>query len=369
LPISTPERKRKSVPVVKQRLLVKLLGINVPVVALVIVVLWFVLDTLAANYFALLMKEYHISPLDAHRMFIDSIHRYILWTSIGALALGAVLSFFFTQMVLRPLQQMTETARSISAGDYSSRVRTDSRDEIGELSRAFNQMAENLERIERLRRDMVSNVAHELRTPLTNINGYLEALQDGVVPPTRETFELLQEETLRLTHLVIDLLELARADAAKTSLHLDKVDISQLTARVLKRFELKLGHKRIQVETDWGQTSGAMADRDKAAQVIENLVKNALQYTPEGGSIKIRLQTTQGELRFTIENSGPGIEPRDLPFIFERFYRGEKSRSRDFGGTGIGLTIVRELVEAHEGKTGVESAPGRTIFWFTLPRG
>jgi two-component system, OmpR family, sensor histidine kinase BaeS len=352
---------------VKQRLLLKLLGINVPVVALVIVVLWLVLDTLAADYFSLLMKEYHISPIDAHQMFIHSVHRYILWTSIGALVLGALLSFFFTRMVLRPLHQMTDTARLISAGDYSSRVRADSRDEIGELAEAFNQMAENLDRIEQLRKDMVSNVAHELRTPLTNIKGYLEALQDGVVPPTLETFELLDEETVRLTHLVEDLLQLARADAAKTGLHLEDVDISGLTVRVLRSFDLKLAEKRIGVETELIEKSHAMADRGKIAQVMENLIKNALQYTPEAGFIRIRVNSSQEQLKFVIENSGPGIDPGDLPFVFERFYRGEKSRSRDYGGTGIGLTIVKELVEAHGGRVGVESTPAKTLFWFTLP--
>jgi two-component system, OmpR family, sensor histidine kinase BaeS len=337
------------------------------VVALVIVVLWLVLDTLAADYFSLLMKEYHISPVDAHQMFIDSVHRYIFWTSIGALALVALLSFIFTQMVLRPLHQMTETARMISEGNYSSKVRANSSDEIGELAAAFNQMAENLEIIEQLRKDMVSNVAHELRTPLTNIRGYLEALQDGVVLPTQETFELLQEETLRLTHLVEGLLQLARADAAKTDILREEVDISDLTARILKSFDLKLAEKRIVVDTALDGKACALADRDKIAQVMENLIKNALQYTPEAGTVSIRVQSSNKEVKFAVENSGPGIESGDLPLIFERFYRGEKSRSRDYGGTGIGLTIVKELVEAHGGEVGVESTAAKTLFWFTLP--
>ena len=351
----------------KQRLLLKLLGINVPVVALVIVVLWLVLDTLAAGYFSLLMKEYHISPVDAHRMFVDSVHRYILWTSIGALVLGGFLSFLFTRMVLRPLRQMTETARSISGGDYSSRVRAESQDEIGELAAAFNQMAENLERIEQLRRNMVSDVAHELRTPLTNVRGYLEALQDGVVLPTRETFELLREETLRLARLVEDLLLLARADAAKANIRREEVDLSALAGRILGNFGLQAADKRIRLEADPGESIRVTADRDKIAQVIENLVKNALQYTPEGGIVRIRVRRTGETVEFAVENTGPGIAPDDLPFIFERFYRGEKSRSRDFGGTGIGLTIVKQLVEAHGGQAGVESTPERTLFRFTLP--
>jgi signal transduction histidine kinase len=352
----------------KQGMLLKLLAINVPVVAVVILVLWLVLDTLAADYFSVLMKEYGISPTDAHQMFIHSVHRYLLWTSTGALLLGALLSLLLTQMALRPLYQMIRTTSLIARGDYSSRVRADSHDEIGELANAFNQMAASLERVEQLRRDMVSNVAHELRTPLTNIRGYLEALQDGVVPPTQETFQLLLEETLRLISLVEDLLQLARADAARMSLKLEQTDIADLTSRALKKFNLQFRRKDIRIQAELSEGEPAVpADREKLSQVIENLLKNALQYTPEGGSISVRTESSGRTAKFFVQNSGPGIDAQDLPYIFERFYRGEKSRSRDFGGTGIGLAIVKEILEAHGGKVGVESTPGKTLFWFSLP--
>lgn len=254
-----------------------------------------------------------------------------------------------------------------SDGDYSSRVRTDSSDEIGDLAAAFNQMAEDLERVEQLRTDMISNAARELRSPLTNIQGYLEALHDGIVLPTQETLELLQEEALRLTHLVEDPLKLARADAAKANLLLEDVNISVLTLRILRSFELNLAKKLIRVQTELDEKSHTLADRDKITQVIENLIKNALQYTPEGGTVFVRVQKSNGKITFAIENNGPGIDPSDLPLIFERFYRGEKSRSRDYGGTGIGLTIVKELVEAHGGKVEVKSTPVETVFSFALP--
>ena len=351
----------------RQGILLKLLAINVPVVAVVIVVLWLVLDTLAADYFSVLMKEYRISPTDAHQMFIHSVHRYLLWTSIGALVLGALLSFLLTHMVLRPLYQMIKTTRLISKGDYSFRVQAGSHDEIGELANAFNRMAASLQRVEQLRRDMVSNVAHELRTPLTNIRGYLEALQDGVVSPTQETFQLLLEETLRLILLVENLLDLARADAAKISLDLEQIEIADLASRALKKFDLEFRQKNIQVTSELNEGATAQADREKISRVIENLLKNALQYTPEGGAVVVRTGSLGREVKFSIENSGPGIETRDLPFVFERFYRGEKSRSRDYGGTGIGLAIVKEILDAHGGKAGVESIAGKTLFWFSLP--
>jgi signal transduction histidine kinase len=351
-------------------MLLKLLAINVPVVAMVILVLWLVVDTLAADYFSALMKEYGISPTDVHQMFVRSVHRYLIWTSAGALLLGALLSLRLTQMALRPLYQMIKTTSLIAMGDYSSRVQSDSHDEIGELADAFNRMAASLERVERLRRDMVSNVAHELRTPLTNIRGYLEALQDGVAPPTPETFQLLQEETLRLISLVENLMQLARADAAKISLRLEQVDIAELTSRALKKFDLEFRQKNIEVLAQLAESGSRVpADREKLSQVIENLLNNALQYTPEGGCVSVRTGDSGRSSEFQIRNSGPGIEAQDLPFIFERFYRGEKSRSRDFGGAGIGLAIVKEILEAHGGRMEVESAPGKTLFRFSLPHG
>jgi len=354
----------------KHGMLLKLLAINVPVVAAVIVVLWLVLDTLAAGYFSVLMKEYRINPTDAHQMFVHSVHHYLLWTSLGALVTGALLSLILTRMVLRPLYQMIKTTRLIARGDYSFRVRTDSHDEIGELANAFNAMAAGLERVERLRRDMVSNVAHELRTPLTNIRGYLEALQDAVVPPTQETFQLLLEETLRLIVLVENLLDLARADAAKMGLDLEQIEIADLASRALKKFGLEFSRKNIQVMPELRETGVKVpADSEKISRVIENLLKNALQYTPEGGTALVKTGIFDRGVKFSIENTGPGIEEKDLPYVFERFYRGEKSRSRDYGGTGIGLAIVKEIVEAHGGKAGAESMPGKTVFWFTLPTG
>lgn len=352
----------------KRGLLLKLLAINIPVAAVAIVVLWVVMDTLAAGYFSVLMREYRINPVDVHRMFIHSVHRYLIWTSAGALALGALLSSLLTRMVLRPLYQMIKTAGLIAGGDYSSRVRADSHDEIGEMANAFNLMAESLERVEHLRRNLVSNVAHELRTPLTNIRGYMEALQDGVVAPTEETFRLLHEETLRLIHLVEDLLELARADAARFSLNIEETSIEELTSRALKKFDLEFRQKNIEVREEFSQDAIlAPADREKLGRVVENLLQNALRYTPENGCVLVGTKGDARSVKFFVQNSGPRIETKDLPFLFERFYRAEKSRSRDFGGTGIGLAIVKEIVEAHGGQAGVESATDKTLFWFSLP--
>ena len=350
------------------RLLWKLLAINVPVVAGVILVLWLAIDYLAADYFAVLMEEYHVSPNDAHGIFLSAIHRYLLGASLCAVALAGALSFLLTRKVLRPLSQMMEVTRRLSQGDYTARVRIRSKDEVGQLGAAFNRMADNLERIERLRKTMVADAAHELRTPLTNIRGYLEALHEGVVPPSKETLAMLHSEMLRLVKLSEDLLSLARADAAKLDLHPRRFSLRELLEEVLEFNRLRFDAKELATEVCFAEGADRVqADRDKLLQAVRNLVDNAWQYTPQGGRLRISGEREQGCIRVTFTNTGEGIAKADIPYIFERFYRADKSRSREHGGAGIGLSIVKELVEAHEGHVGATSAEGETRVWFTLP--
>ena len=350
------------------RLLWKLLAINIPVVAGVILVLWLAIDYLAADYFAVLMEEYHVSPNDAHGIFLNAVHRYLLGATLSAFALAGALSFLLTRKVLRPLSQMMEVTRRLSEGDYSARVQVRSNDEVGRLGAAFNRMADNLERIERLRKTMVADAAHELRTPLTNIRGYLEGLHEGVVAPSKETFEMLHSEMLRLVKLSEDLLSLARADAAKLDLHSQRFSLRELVDEILEFNRLRFRAKELssRVRFDPGADM-VVADRDKVLQAVRNLVDNAWQYTAQGGELKVSGERVPGGVRVTFSNSGAGIAAEDIPFIFERFYRADKSRSREHGGAGIGLSIVKELIEAHEGEVGAASADGQTRVWFTLP--
>ncbi|MDJ0889763.1 MAG: ATP-binding protein [Gammaproteobacteria bacterium] len=350
------------------RLLWKLLAINIPVVAGVILVVWLAIDYLAADYFAVLMEEYHVSPNDAHGIFLNAVHRYLLGATLCAFALAAALSFLLTRKVLRPLSEMMQVTRRLSDGDYTARVQVQSKDEIGRLGAAFNRMADNLERIERLRKTMVADAAHELRTPLTNIRGYLEGLQEGVVSPSQETFEMLHSEMLRLVRLSEDLLSLARADAAKLDLRPQPFSMRDLVEEVLDFNRLRLSAKDLKAEVRFHEGADAvLADRDKLLQAVRNLFDNAWQYTPPGGRIHVSARPVPEGLRVSFVNTGQGIAAEDLPYIFERFYRADKSRSRDHGGAGIGLSIVKELVEAHDGKVGATSADGQTTVWFTLP--
>jgi signal transduction histidine kinase len=299
---------------------------------------------------------------------VSSVHRYLIWASLAAILLAVALSFLLVRRVLGPLTQMTNIAQKIASGDYSGRAPTTTRDEVGQLAVAFNRMTESLQHIEQLRKTMVINVAHELRTPLTNVQGYLEALIDGVVTPSRETFESLQEETMRLSGLVEDLLRLAKADAARTDLHKTDIRISALITQGIDSFRNRFEAKKLNVKTQLlEQTDQLPADPDKLSQVVSNLLQNAWQYTPTGGTVRIYMESLPGELKVVFANTGGELAEKNLPFIFERFYRGEKSRSREHGGAGIGLAIVKELIEAHSGHVGAQIFNDEVCVWFTLP--
>jgi two-component system sensor histidine kinase BaeS len=351
----------------RSRLLWKLFVINLLVIVFVIVVVWISVDYLAADYFVKLMEKYHISPEPAHEMFVGAVHRYLVWASLAAVLLAALLSLVLMRRTLMPLTRMTQITREIAAGNYGVATEVRSRDEIGQLAEAFNHMAASLQRIEKLRKQLMIDVAHELRTPLTNVRGYLEGLLDGVVAPSRENFELLHEETLRLAQLVEDILQLARADSARSDLHRESFSMVQAIKRQVEPFRRQFEVKQITATIRGSESVQVWADPEKTSRVLKNLVQNALQYTPPGGEMAAEVQDTSDQVRVAFTNTNRETRQEDLPFIFERFYRGEKSRSRDHGGAGIGLAIVKELVEAHGGRTGAELIDQRICIWFTLP--
>jgi two-component system sensor histidine kinase BaeS len=352
----------------KNRLLWKLLGINILVIGFVIIMVWLAVDYLAASYFMTLMEKYNISPTSSHQMFLSAVHRYLVWASLGALVLAVGFSFLLMRRILHPLTQMTEITRKIASGDYSASLPVKSRDEVGQLALAFNHMAESLQKIEQLRKTMTIDVAHELRTPLTNIKRYLEALTDGVVSPSEETFELLQEETSRLVQLVEDILRLAKADAAKASLRKVEINIVDLITQMLESFRSQLEEKELRVEIHFADGEKSLwADPHHLSQVLNNLLQNSWQYTPSGGAVTVSTELNPRAIKVVFTNTAGEIAAEDLPFIFERFYRGEKSRSREHGGAGIGLAIVKELVEAHGGSVGAELLNGSIQIWFELP--
>ena len=352
----------------KRHLILKLMAVHLAVIAFAMVIMWMAIDTLAAGYFATLMEKYNISPKPAHAMFVEAVHRYLIWASLAAVILAAVLSFVMMRKVLGPLTRMTATTRQIAAGNFSVRMPAGTEDEVGQLALAFNRMAESLEKIENLRRNLMIDVAHELRTPLTNIRGYLEALNDGILPPAKETFSLLQDETLRLIRLAEDVLDLARADAARADLRVEPTDLRSELEAALDAFSRTFAQKAITVQVH--APEGALtvaADRRRIARVLRSLTENAAQYTPQGGRLDVRIEAGSPLYRVEYRNNGGELSAEDLPFIFERFFRGEKSRSRQHGGAGIGLAIVKELVEAHNGRVGAELTGDEVRIWFELP--
>jgi len=352
----------------KSRLLWKVSGLHILVIVVVVVAVCSAIDTLAARYYTALMHEYSISPKVVHGMFLEALHRYVDGTGVLASVLAVILSLLVTRQVLGPLGKMTEMTKQIAAGNYSQRLQISSKDELGQLSANFNQMAESLQRIERLRKTMVNDLGHELRTPLTNLRAQVEALNDGVVAPTREVFESLLEEIMRLVRLVDDLARLARAEAAGVSLNLEMLDVPTLFNQVLSLFRPKFAEKSITVETNFPQeTNRVLADSHRLSQAVSNLLDNACEYTEQGGRLRIEAERLPHSIQFSFSNTGEGINQEDLPFIFERFYRAEKSRSRDHGGAGLGLSIVKDLIEAHGGQVGAESSESETRVWFRLP--
>lgn len=302
--------------------------------------------------------------------FVTSIN-HSTWLAGGiaalvALVLGSVLFF----QIVSPVQQITSAAQKIAAGDLSQRIPTQSQDEIGTLANSFNQMADSLAKHEELRRNLIADVAHELRTPLTVIQGNLEAMLDGILPASPQEIATLRDETALLARLVSDLRLLSLAEAGQLKLERVEIDPTELIARAVEPFRLQAQSSQIELTLEIASNLPFInVDADRIAQVIRNLLNNALRHTPAGGRITLtcRKETTQS-LLFTVSDTGEGISADDLPFVFDRFYRADKSRSRASGGSGIGLAIAKQLVEAHGGKVWAESQPGRgAIFGFTLP--
>ena len=351
------------------RLVVKFVSVEALGILVAIVIVWLSIDFFALDYFSSLLDKYHVpQKKDVLGMFLESAHRYLVWAGFIGLAVPLCIGFSLIRRVLSPLHQMLGITVKIAQGDFTSRVQILPNDEIGELGKTFNAMADNLERTEQLRKKMVVDVAHELRAPLTNIRGYLEAMSDGVVEPGSKIVELLHEETLRLGNLSEDLMRLSIADAARLTLERAMIDLHEFLPHSLKVFEAQFAEKGI--TTDTRIASGAervSADSEKLAQILQNLLHNAWQYTSPGGTVRIEVERIDGAIRIIVANTGEPIAHEDLTLIFERFYRVDKSRSRERGGAGIGLAIVKDLVEAHGGHVGAESAGGENRIWFVLP--
>ncbi len=321
----------------------------------------------AQSTFDRLMMEAGTPAAEAQAMFDQGVATIFVTAVLIAVAISAGLAVVLASRLARPLRHMALAAGRIADGDYEARVPTGGPDEVASLADSFNKMALSLSEQERERRDFIINAAHELRTPLTNLQGYLEALRDGVIAPTPAQFGSLHEEAQRLVRLSRSLDALADNDRPDRALVCEDIDLAQAVRSAFEVARPSFEAKEIAVELSLPEGLIARVEPDGLAQVLGNLLQNASRYTPAGGSASIRTEARRSQVLVSITNSGDGIPATDLPYVFERFYRVEKSRDAARGGAGIGLAIVKRIVEGSGGKVGVESHDHSTRFWFSLP--
>jgi two-component system sensor histidine kinase BaeS len=299
---------------------------------------------------------------EAKAMFDGSVGRITVLALALSVAAGILLSALLGARIARPIREVGSAARRIAGGDYAARVPREGPEEVVDLADSFNQMAASLEEQERLRRELIANAAHELRTPLTNLQGYLEALRDEVIPPERATFESLWEESQRLVRLSRSLDVLAEGDVNPGPRRLVDVDLTSAIRSAAELAGPSLLQSGVRLDLDLPVSVPLKTDPDAMAQILGNLFQNAARYTPSGGFVRVHAAEHAGRVEVDVENSGPGIPAPDLPHVFDRFYRVEKSRDAARGGAGIGLAIVRELTQALGGTVAVESRDGLTRF-------
>jgi len=298
-----------------------------------------------------------------------AIGRFFIWGGLLAVAIALLLTFVLSRRILAPVKALTQAARRLGKGDFSQRVRVRDKGEVGELAQSFNSMASDLERAEQLRRNMVADAAHELRTPLSNIRGYLEAIRDGIKKPDSDTIRSLDEEASSLSRLVDDLQELSLADAGELNLICRKEDISKLIDEVVAALQSQAAAKGLMLAVNLPEKLPLVnIDSHRIKQVLRNLLENAVAHTSQGGSVTVEAWQQGSQIKVSVVDTGEGIPAKDLPNIFERFYRVDKSRTRATGGSGLGLTIAKRLVEAHGGRIEVQSKLRKgSRFTFTIP--
>ena len=299
----------------------------------------------------------------------DAVRKSLILAGIGGGAVGIVLVLLLSRRVLRSVGNLTTAARSLGAGDLSSRAEVTGNDEIAELGQAFNSMADALEESERQRRAMVSDVAHELRTPLANIQGHIEAMQDGLLEPDAGALGTIHQQALYLNRLVEDLRLLSATEARELRLELEPTSITLIVERVAASFQPRAEAASVALETAVADGLPLLSlDRLRIAQVVGNLVDNAIRHTPPGGMVSVSAFRHSDRVRVQVADTGAGVPPAALHQVFDRLYRVDPSRDRATGGTGLGLTIARQLVEVHGGTIWVESEAGAgSTFGFDLP--
>ena len=295
-----------------------------------------------------------------------------LVAAAAALGITFIVVGAFAYRLVQPLRQMSAAARTFGGGDFSVRVPVTSADELGQLALSFNNMANSLSNSEGTRRSFIANVSHELKTPMTTIAGFIDGILDGTIPKEQEDkyLHIVSDEVKRLSRLVKSMLDLSRIDSGEMQLHPTNFDITNTIVTTLLTFEQKIDEKGIEIRgLEEARPQMVLGDQDLLHQVVYNLIENAVKFTNDGGAISVQVSDSIDRTTVVIENTGPGIAPEDLPMIFERFYKTDKSRSRDKNGMGLGLYIVRTILKLHGGDIAVRSAVGQFCrFEFYIPK-
>lgn len=296
----------------------------------------------------------------AERLLLERVNRTVIFASLGAAGLALILGLVLANTLTQPIRELTAATEAVAQGDLQQRVSVRSGDELGELARSFNRMSADLARSQSLRQQLTADIAHELRTPLSVILSHVDAIQDGVLPADIETLHVIREETARLSRLVEDLRVLTRADAGELPMTMLSTDPYELLHKAAASHRPMAAEKGIELEIE--SEKGFLevqVDPDRIGQVLDNLLSNALRHTPEGGRIRVFARKADGGIELGVVDSGPGISPDALPYVFDRLYRADPSRGREQGGSGLGLAIARSIVEGHGGKIRVGSELGR----------
>lgn len=309
----------------------------------------------------------------AELTFLSSVHSSLIWVGVMLIAIGLMASYSLARSITVPIRRLSSAAEAIEQGDFKQRVPVSTKDEVGYLAKIFNRMANTLENNMKLRRQLLANIAHELRTPLAIIKGNLEGMLDDVVDLNKKEVASLHEEAIRLNRIISDLKELSLAEVGQLSLDKQPTNINYLIHRIIQLMKTKIEEKNMTIDCKLDQRITEIdIDPDRISQVFSNIFVNALRYTPNGGEIQITtgIENISNEkwATITVKDNGSGIAEEDIPYIFDHFYRGEKSRDRKSGGSGLGLAIVKQLVEAHGGKVTLKSRKNKgTTFSIYLP--
>ncbi len=303
--------------------------------------------------------------------FVETMVKTIIMSCLWVMLAALVAVYFISERIIAPLKNMSKAAKSFAQGKFDVRVPVAGRDEVAELATAFNNMAASMAHLEDTRRTFLSSVSHDLRTPMTTISGFIDGILDGAIPPEKHEYylEVIRTEIRRLSRLVISLLDITRIQAGERKFTKTAFDICEMARLILISFEQKIDAKHLDVEFDCQRDKMIVyADRDAIYQILYNICDNAVKFTKEGGKYRISILERDKKVYISVFNEGIGIPAEELPFVFERFYKSDKSRGLDKTGVGLGLFIAKTIIDAHEEEIWVKSEYGANCeFVFTLP--